>query len=69
MRVADGNSSDDDIPIDDCFMLDYQVVNRAPAFEIEMKDDTFCIARNTQPSHSWPSENFRSIRCVHSLRG
>ena len=43
MKVADSNSSDDDIPIDDCLMLDYQVVNGAPAFEIETKDDTFWV--------------------------
>ena len=41
MRVADSNSSDDDISVDDCLMLDYQVVNGAPGFEAEMKDDTF----------------------------
>ena len=30
-------------PIDDCLMLDYQVVNGAPGFEIETKDHTFWV--------------------------
>ena len=56
MRVADSNSSDDDIPIDDWLMLDYQVVNGAPGFVIETKDDTFWvpIAHRT-----------RSATCAH----
>ena len=41
MRVADSNSSDVAIPIDDCLMLDYQMFNRAPGFEVEAKDNTF----------------------------
>ena len=38
MRVAE---SDVAIPIDDCLMLDYQMFNRAPGFEVEAKDNTF----------------------------
>ena len=44
MRVADSNSSDhDNIAVDDCLMLDYQVINGTPGFEVEMKDDTLHV--------------------------
>ena len=62
VRVADCDTSDDNISLDDCLSLNYQPVHGVPGFEIETADDTFwgLIAHYT-----WARVRLKSTAGLH----
>ena len=43
VRVADSDTSDDNVSLDDCLSLNYQAVHGVPGFEVETADDAFWV--------------------------
>ena len=43
VKVADSDTSDDNVSLDDCLSLNYQAVHGVPGFEVETADDAFWV--------------------------
>ena len=43
VRAADSDTSDDNVSLNDCLLLNYQPVHGVPGFEVETADDAFWV--------------------------